>query len=169
MRYLYLCLLLLPVTLLAQTPIPSATPTAAKAQMNEALTLATDTDNEKRMSATKPFDRKMAAERKIFDKKFYTLMLGLQTSTMLDIESSYHTLKNCPTGFTCREGNPMLRPFVQLGRPAVYAFTTGTNVLAVMSSYKLRKKGSRFWWVPITAYTGIHTFCAVRNFQTVRR
>lgn len=173
MRYLCLCLLLLPFTLLAQTPIPSASQTAAKPQVKEEIALSTDeggtTNDEKRMGATKPFEKKIEAEKKIFDKKFYTLMFGLQASTMLDIESSYHTLKNCPAGFTCREGNPLLRPFVQAGRPAVYAFTTGTNALAVLSSYKLKKNGSRFWWVPMTVYTGIHAYCAVRNFQTVRR
>ena len=160
MRYLCLCLLLLPLTLLAQTPIPPTT---------------TSTDNqptietEQRKAVTKPFEQNPVAEKKVIDKKFYALMIGLQASTVLDIESSYYVLNNCPRGFTCREGNPVLRPFVNAGRPAVYAFTTGTNALAILSSYKLRKKGSRFWWVPMTVYTGIHTFCAVRNFQTTRR
>ncbi len=34
---------------------------------------------------------------------------------------------------------------------------------------KLRKKGSRFWWVPMTAYIGIHTYCGINNLRTARR
>lgn len=171
MRSLCFCLLLLPFTLFAQTPIPPAN-SPAQPQAKEMAVVSTEEpaapDTDKRM-ATKPFDNKTQAKEKIFDKKFYLLMFGLQASTVLDVESSYHTLKNCPPGFTCREGNPVLRPFVNAGRPAAYAFTTGTNALAVLSSYKLRKKGSRFWWVPMAVYTGIHTYCAVRNFQTASR
>lgn len=173
MRSLIFCLLF-PFTLLAQTPIPlMATQNSAKPQVPEEIAHqpaepATNND-EKRKFVTKPFEQKLVGEKKIFDKRFYLLITGLQASTILDIESSYHTLKHCPPGYTCREGNPLLRPFVRLGHPAVYAFTTGTNALAVMSSYRLKKKGSRLWWVPMTAYIGIHTFCAIRNFQTASR
>ena len=174
MRYLCFCLLLLPFTLFAQTPVPPlASQNPAQPQAKEEITLPADArssqDNEKRMAVTKPFEQKAVAEKKIFDKKFYSLMVGLQVSTMLDIESSYHLLKNCPPGYTCREGNPLLRPFVHAGHPAAYAFTMGTNAMAVLSSYKLKKKGSRFWWVPMTAYIGIHTFCSIRNIQTAAR
>ncbi len=160
MRYLGFLLLLLPFTLLAQTPISPST-----ASTDNQLT----SETEQRKAVTKPFEPSSVTEKKVFDKKFYALMIGLQASTVLDIESSYYALQNCPRGFTCREGNPVLRPFVSAGRPAVYAFTTATNALAVLSSHKLRKKGSRYWWVPMTVYTGIHAFCAVRNYQTARR
>ena len=160
MRYLCLCLLLLPLALSAQTPIPPITSSATTQPVAE-------TDS--RRAVTKPFEPSPTTKPKVVDKKFYALMLGLQASTMLDLESSYYVLNNCPRGFTCHESNPLLRPFVSAGRPAAYAFTTGTNALAVLSSYKLRKKGSRFWWVPMTVYTGIHTFAAVKNWQTARR
>ena len=173
MRSLIFCLLL-PFTLLAQTPIPPmATQNSAKPQVPVEIAHQPDerstNDDEKRKSVTKPFAQKPEAEKKVFDKRFYLLMTGLQVSTMLDIESSYHTLKHCPPGYICREGNPLLRPFVRLGHPAVYAFTTATNALAVTSSYRLKKKGSRFWWVPMATYLSIYIFCSVRNFQTASR
>ncbi|MFN7927052.1 MAG: hypothetical protein U0Y68_03755 [Blastocatellia bacterium] len=167
MRYLWLCLLLLPLTVRAQTPIPPSRPALLQ---TTARTTATDGNREeKNAAATTALSSTKPDQKKVFDKKFYTLMVGLQASTVLDVESSYYVLNNCPAGYTCREGNPFLRPFVHAGRPAAYAFTTTTNALAVLSSYKLRKKGSRFWWVPMTAYIGIHTYCGINNLRTARR
>lgn len=166
MRYLWLCLLLLPLAVRAQTPIPPSRP----ALLSTAVVSPGDKRTDKPAADAAAVAKDTAKDqKKIFDKKFYALMIGLQASTVFDVESSYHVLNNCPNGYTCREGNPFLRPFVHAGRPAAYAFTTTTNALAVLSSYKLRKKGSRFWWVPMTAYIGIHTYCGIRNMQTARR
>lgn len=144
----------------AQTPLPAAL-------------LNSSTNDSERL---KPNDKTSAAtpdpqadQKKVVDAKFTALMLALQVSTVADIESTYHALGNCPPGYTCREGNPLMRPFIQSGRPAAYAFTTGVNGLVMWHSYRLKKRGSRWWWVGPAIQIGIHTFAAVHNYRTASR
>lgn len=88
------------------------------------------------------------------------LFTALEGSTIFDLESTFRTLERCPN---CREGNPLMRPFVKAGRPASYAFTTGVNLLAFYTSTKLRKQGKKWWYVPTLAYTGLHLWAGIQN------
>jgi hypothetical protein len=174
MRYLRFCLLLLPLTLWAQTPIPPEVRNSLPPQTKEKTSSPEDKDkrpapNTADQNAPDPSSQPPPpSSKKVFDKKFVTLMIGIQTSTALDLESSFYALKNCPPNYRCRESNPLLRPFVRSGRPAAYALTTGTNALAIWSSYRMRKKGSRFWWVPLTVSIGIHSAAALKNYHLVQ-
>lgn len=90
----------------------------------------------------------------------YLLFAALQASTIYDMETTFRTLDRCPT---CREGNPIMRPFVSAGRPATYAFTTGINLLALHTSLQLRKAHKKWWYVPSAVAIGIHVFAGIHN------
>ncbi|MFN0123505.1 MAG: hypothetical protein ACKV2V_23630 [Blastocatellia bacterium] len=166
------CLILSAANVRAQTPVPPELSDPARQIARAEAPKSTSGENTKvtgiRMREAMKPKPQASPEPKVMDKKFMSLMIGLQASTILDLESTFHALKNCPPGYTCREGNPLMVPFVRQGRPASYAVTTGLNALAVWGSYKMKKRGNRFWWVPMAAQIGIHTFAAARNFRTAR-
>jgi hypothetical protein len=94
------------------------------------------------------------------DWKSLGIFAALQASTAADLESTFRTLNRCST---CYEANPIMRPLIKAGRPTSYAVITGINTLGLWTSLKLRQEKKKWWWVPMTVYTGIHVFAAVHN------
>lgn len=99
-------------------------------------------------------------------KKEIALFTLLQASTIYDFETTFRPLKGCPT---CREGNPILRPFVKAGRPATYAFGTGVNILLFTATHQLRKSHKKWWYVPIVVHSAIHVWAGMHNQSVARR
>ena len=90
-----------------------------------------------------------------------TVMVGLlQGSTIFDMETTFRTLERCPG---CKEGNPILRPFVKSGRPGTYAFTTGMNMLSTYGALSARAQGKKWWYWPIVANVAVHVVAGVHN------
>ena len=78
------------------------------------------------------------------DKKFILSSAMLVASSVYDNETTFHALGNCQG---CKEGNPVLRPFVSRGRLVTYAFTSAVDTALIYWSYRLKQKGSHLWWL----------------------
>lgn len=168
--FLPLCLLLCLFTLTAaaQTPLPPE----LKNQPIQNRLSPSDKDGSTNDPVIKQPGQTLPDVRttpKVADGKFTALMLGVQASTVLDIESSFHTLRNCPAGFTCTEGNPLFRPFVRAGRTSAYSFAISINSLVWWKSYEMKKRGKRFWWLGPTILIATHTTAAIRNYRVSAR
>lgn len=95
-----------------------------------------------------------------WDWKAFTAVALLQGSTIYDMETTFRTLDRCSR---CKEGNPIMRPFIKAGRPATYAFTTGMNVLTTYVALNARAQGKKWWYWPIIANVAVHVVAGVHN------
>jgi hypothetical protein len=93
------------------------------------------------------------------DKTFWALAAGAQAATVFDAETTVRTLRRCAT---CVEGNPFMKPFVGT-RPGAYFAGTALTTAGFYEPYKMRQRGSRWWWAPIVAQIGMHTALGIRN------
>ena len=92
---------------------------------------------------------------KVVDTKFVLITSSLVVSTVFDVETTFAAIKNP----NVREDNPIMRPFVNAGRPATYAFLGGVDTGIVYVSYRMKKSTNptvrKIWWViPIVATAG---------------
>jgi len=105
-------------------------------------------------------------QKKTADKKFWivnSLMIG---STIYDVESTYFALDRCKR---CRESNPLIRPFIKAGRPAIYTVQGSIDVGAVYLDHKLKKKGNKLWWLLPVVLTVSHTAAGTHNVRIALR
>ncbi len=86
----------------------------------------------------------VSAQDKTIDKKFLLVNGFLIGSTIFDTETTFAALDNCPN---CKEGNPMMRPFIKSGRAATYAFQGAIDAGIIYWSYRLKKEHRKIWWV----------------------
>lgn len=93
------------------------------------------------------------------DKSFWALAAGAHAATIYDVETTMRTLKRCPS---CAEGNPLMRPFIG-SRPGAYAASAAISTAGYYAPYKMKERGSRWWWAPIVAQIGMHTALGIRN------
>lgn len=100
---------------------------------------------------------------KIVDTKFIVITSSLVASTIFDAETTFVAIKN-PRVY---ETNPVMRPFINAGRPATYAFLGGVDTGIIYASYRMKKSTNpiirKLWWVmPVAAITG-HAFTGSFN------
>lgn len=169
---LTLMLTLAATAIQAQTPMPpelkNPAPSASPQMLsNNSESAVTADARQPKTTSAKPAPQN--DEKKVADAKFMALMMAVQVSTVVDIESTFHTIGKCPPGYTCREANPLLRPFVQSGRPAAYAFSSSINGLVWWSSYRMKKRGNRWWWVGPVVQITTHTVAAIHNYRSASR
>ncbi|OGN15326.1 MAG: hypothetical protein A3J47_04175 [Candidatus Yanofskybacteria bacterium RIFCSPHIGHO2_02_FULL_43_22] len=103
-------------------------------------------------------------EKKTADKKFWAINSLMIGSTIYDIESTYLTLDRCAT---CYEKNPLMRSFVESGRPAAYSVQMAINGGIIYASYEM-KKSQRFrkvWWAIPVAVTVAHVVAGTHNIR----
>jgi len=102
---------------------------------------------------------------KIVDTKFIVVTSSLATSTIFDTETTFVAIKNPGV----REANPVMRPFVNAGRPATYAFLGGVDTGIVYFSYRMKKSTNptirKLWWVLPVVATASHGFAGGFNLR----
>ena len=102
---------------------------------------------------------------KIVDTKFVLISSSLVASTVFDLETTFAAIKNPQV----REGNPVMRPFVNAGRPATYAFLGGVDAGVVYLSYRMKKSPNpavrKLWWVVPVAMIASHAFAGGANLR----
>ena len=106
-----------------------------------------------------------AQEEEVADKKFWAVSTFLIGSTIYDIESTYFVLGKCKT---CEEGNPIMRPFVKAGKPALYAAQGSIDAGVLYMSYKMKKGDTRFkkvWWLLPVAMAAGHMVAGTYNMR----
>jgi hypothetical protein len=94
--------------------------------------------------------------QRTLDSKYF-LLNGLHLGmAVLDVEMTQH----CIAAHKCREGNPLM--------PSSQAGQLGLNIPLVgfgsFVSYRLKKRGSRVWWLSPTTGTVAHAAGAVTGF-----
>jgi hypothetical protein len=97
-------------------------------------------------------------------KALWALTAGAQAATIFDMETTVRALNRCPT---CSEGNPAMRPFMGT-RASAYAAGTALNSVAFYAPYKMKESGNKWWWVPLVAQIGVHTFLGIKNSRIDR-
>ncbi len=96
------------------------------------------------------FAQDMTIEQPVIDREFKLLSGALVASAIFDAWSTNRALADCPT---CRELNPIARPFVEAGPGGTYAFALGTSALLIGGAYVLKKRGYRWKWALILGTT----------------
>lgn len=61
-----------------------------------------------------------------------------------------------------RETNPVARVFTG-SVPTIAAFEAGTSLLTIYGSHRLKKAGSKKWWVPLAIGIGAHLVGTTMN------
>ena len=106
-----------------------------------------------------------AQQEKVVDKKFLAVGAGLALASVYDFETTFHALNNC----NCREGNPIMRPFISRGRPASYVMSAAMNTAAMLAAYKLKKNHPKIWWIIPVCFTAGHVFAGSSNLRLARQ
>ena len=100
----------------------------------------------------------------VVDKKFLIINAPLIGTSIYDIESTYFALNRCEN--RCREGNPLMRPFIERGRPWAYAYYLSLDAGVIYYSYYLKKNGhNKLWYVAPLAVAGAHTIAGTWNIK----
>ena len=94
------------------------------------------------------------------DGKLLTLISLSYAAAVYDTQTTFAAFERCRGG--CFEANPLMRPFVA-HRSSAYAYSMGLTSLSVYGTYRLKKSGSRLWWVPIVATTALHITAGIHN------
>ena len=94
------------------------------------------------------------------DLEFALYATALWAATALDIESTRRTLDTCST---CREGNPLFGS--DPSRAKMWVIMGGINTSVTYLSYRLKKKGKKWWMLPLIAPTASHGIAATWNFK----
>lgn len=101
-------------------------------------------------------------KEKVLDKKFWTVNIIFVGSTIYDVESTFYALDKC---HTYREGNPLMRPLVEAGRPWIYAVQGSIDAGVIYTSYKLKGNDSKLWWILPVALTAVHSIAGTHNIR----
>lgn len=93
-------------------------------------------------------------------KSYVFVYALLSATTVMDIESTFNGLDRCPS---CKEGNPIMRPFIKRGRVATYAFAFSLNAIQMEVARRQKRRHERLWVVAPLIGTGIHGAAATSN------
>ena len=102
---------------------------------------------------------------KVVDTKFVVVSSFLVSSTVFDIKSTYYFLDNCPKTRRCVEGNILMKPFVDRGKPVLYAVQVGINTGIISYAYYLKKHNNKLWWVVPVVFGASHTIAGTHNLK----
>jgi hypothetical protein len=105
-----------------------------------------------------------AEDKKTIDAQFVSVSAYLITMTVFDVETTFSAVHN-----GAHEANPIMKPFVQSGRPATYAFEFGTDAIILFIAYEMKgSKNSNFnktWFIsPMIAGT-VHGIAGGLNLR----
>jgi hypothetical protein len=101
-----------------------------------------------------------APDKKVVDKKFLALTGVATALTVMDFEMTQHCLGNR----TCVESDPLM-PTSHAG---MYASSAPVNAALYYWSYRLKRKGSRIWWVPTAAAIASHAVGVGTNIRFLK-
>jgi hypothetical protein len=116
----------------------------------------------------KPAEKKVepsvvkAIKKPVIDKNFYIASAVLTASSVYDLETTFAALKN-----GAREGNPIMRPIINAGRPVAYPVNMAINTGIMYLSYRYKKRGNYGWWLLPAVGTIGHTVAGSLNLRFV--
>jgi len=106
------------------------------------------------------------AVRPTLDYKLLTLTSFSVASALYDAQTTVAALKHCYG--RCFEANGVLSPFTQNSGSA-YAFTMGLTSLSTFATYRLKQRGTRWWWVPMAGTALLHVAAGLHNQHVISR
>jgi hypothetical protein len=103
-------------------------------------------------------------EKKVIDTKFVAVGAYLVAMTIFDVETTFSAVRN-----GAHEANPIMKPFVNSGRPVTYAIEFAIDAAILFLAYELKKSKNpnlnKTWWVvPMISGTA-HGVCAGLNLR----
>src|SRR5579863_8202196 len=105
------------------------------------------------------------AHPKVVDTRFLINSGILVGSSTFDVETTFAAIKNPHV----REGNPILKPLVDLGRPATYSFVGAMDAGSIYFSYRMKKSSSpglrKLWWIGPVSASAAHCFVGGLNLR----
>ena len=94
------------------------------------------------------------------DNKLLTLVSLSYASAIYDTRTTMTTLKRC--NGRCFEANPLMSPFVG-SKASAYSYTMSLTSLSAFATYRLKKSGAKWWWVPMAATSAVHIAAGIHN------
>lgn len=106
-----------------------------------------------------------AVQARVVDTRFLINSGVLAGSSTFDIETTFRALKNP----NAREENPIMKPLVELGRPATYSFVGVMDAGSIYFSYRMKKSNSpglrKLWWIGPVTGSAAHCFVGGLNLR----
>jgi len=103
--------------------------------------------------------------RRVIDAKFVAISTSMVAASIFDMETTFSAIKNPGV----HEGNPIMRPFVNAGRPATYAFIGGMDAGTLWLAYRAKKNPNpairKLWWLAPAIATATHAFAGGANLR----
>lgn len=103
-------------------------------------------------------------EKKVIDTKFIVVSSYLVAMTVFDLETTFSAIHN-----GAHEANPIMKPFVNSGRPATYAVQLGIDAAILFLAYELKKSKNpdfnKIWWVAPMLSGTAHGVCGGLNLR----
>jgi len=100
------------------------------------------------------------------DAKLLTLMSLSYASTLYDTHTTLSALQRCQN--RCFEANPLMKPFSG-GKYQLTTYAMGLTSASALATYRLKKTGSRWWWVPMAATSAMHIAAGIHNQRVQSR
>lgn len=97
--------------------------------------------------------------KNVDDGAFWTAVIFMSMSKVLDIESTFYAINNGAV-----EANPIMRPFINSGRHATYVVSAAVVGAASAVTYKLKKE-TKWWWIFPLGITTAQTLVGIRNLR----
>jgi hypothetical protein len=94
-------------------------------------------------------------------RTYWTMAAVLTLTTVYDVESTFRFLEKC---MECTERNPIVKPFVDRGRLATYAFSAAVNAIVLYVARRMYMRGHDWWYVFPTAVSAVHGTAGSWNF-----
>ena len=94
------------------------------------------------------------------DYKFLAVASLSYASAIYDTRTTVAALSRC--GGQCFEANRLMSPFVA-NKPSAYALTSGLTSVSTYATYRLKQRGKRWWWVPMTTTAVLHVVAGIHN------
>lgn len=91
------------------------------------------------------------------------IMLALSTSA--DVATTRIALTQC---HTCREGNPIMRPFAG-STIRLTAAQAAANSALWFGAMKFKEQHRKHWWLPVAVAIGAHTAASIHNARLASR
>ncbi len=101
-------------------------------------------------------------QEKVADSKFWTVNSLMIGSTIYDVESTYFAFSRHENG---RELNPLMRPFVEAGKPWLYVVQGSVDAGVFYASYEMKKRDHKLWYLLPVAITVAHTIAGTHNLR----
>jgi hypothetical protein len=99
----------------------------------------------------------------VADRDLYLVSGALVLATAFDSETTFAGIESG----RAHESNAVMRPFVNSGRPAVYAVEFAADAAILFLAYRMKERGDhRWWWIPSARIAG-HTVAGSLNLRFI--